>query len=98
MQGALITISLILGIPALRAKDSIKTAKLIVYMVCQLKSMARGGVYRQGYRPKDKRKKQLYILQGLTGVSPERSLGDVKHESMHREHCTILLHEVLTGV
>ena len=73
MQGALITVSLILGIPALRAKDSAETAKLIIYIARQLKSMAKGGVYRQGYRPKDKRKKQLFILQGLPGIGPERA-------------------------
>ena len=35
--------------------------------------MARGGVYRHGYRPKDKRKKQLFILQGLPGVGLEKA-------------------------
>ena len=35
--------------------------------------MARGGVHRHGYRPKDKRKTQLFILQGLPGVGPERA-------------------------
>lgn len=73
MQGALITVSLILGIPVLRAKDSAETAKLIVFMARQVESVARGGVYRQGYRPKNKRKKQLFILQGLPGVGPERA-------------------------
>jgi ERCC4-type nuclease len=73
MQGALITVSLILGIPVLRARDAAETAKLMVYMASQLESVASGGVYRQGYRPKDKRKKQLFILQGLPGVGPERA-------------------------
>ena len=74
MQGALITVSLILGIPVLRSKDPSETAKLIVYSSRQTQSMARGGVYRQGYRPKDKRKKQLYILQGLPGIGYERAV------------------------
>ena len=73
MQGALITVSLILGIPVLRSKDASETAKLIVYSARQITSMAKGGAYRQGYRPKDKRKKQLFILQGLPGVGPERA-------------------------
>lgn len=73
MQGALITVSLILGIPVLRAKDSAETSKLIVYIARQIESIARGGVHRQGYRPKDKRKKQLFILQGLPGIGPERA-------------------------
>jgi len=73
MQGALITVSLILRIPVLRAKDSAETAKLIVFMARQLEALAKGGVHRQGYRPRDKRKKQLFILQGLPGVGPERA-------------------------
>ena len=73
MQGALITVSLILGIPVLRSKDPSETAKLMVYIARQIESMARGGVQRHGYRPKDKRKRQLFILQGLPGVGPEKA-------------------------
>jgi ERCC4-type nuclease len=73
MQGALITVSLILGIPVLRSKDPSETAKLIVFIARQIESMARGGVQRHGYRPKTKRRRQLYILQGLPGVGPERA-------------------------
>lgn len=73
MQGALITVSLILGIPVLRATDAAETAKLIVYMARQLEAIARGGVHRPGYRPRDKRKKQLFILQGIPGIGPERA-------------------------
>jgi len=73
MQGALITVSLILGIPVLRSKDPSETAGLIVYIGRQIESMAGGGVQRHGYRPKSKRKRQLFILQGLPGVGPERA-------------------------
>ena len=73
MQGALITVSLILGIPVLRSKDPSETAKLMVYIARQIESMARGGVQRHGYRPKNKRKRQLFILQGLPGVGREKA-------------------------
>jgi len=73
MQGALITVSLILGIPVLRAKDPSETAKLMVYIGRQIESMAMGGLQRHGYRPKTKRKRQLFILQGLPGVGPEKA-------------------------
>ena len=73
MQGALITVSLILGIPVLRSKDPSETAKLMVYTARQIESMAMGGVQRHGYRPKNKRKRQLFILQGLPGVGPGRA-------------------------
>jgi len=73
MQGALITVSLILGIPVLRSKDPSETARLIVYIARQIESMAGGGMQRHGYRPKTKRKRQLFILQGLPGVGPEKA-------------------------
>jgi len=73
LQGALITVSLILGIPVLRSKDPSETAKLMVYIARQIESMAGGGVQRHGYRPKNKRKRQLFILQGLPGVGREKA-------------------------
>lgn len=74
IQGALITISLILGIPLLRSKDSDETARLIVYAARQLKSFAKGGLKRYGRRPKDKRRRQLFILQGLPGIGREKAV------------------------
>ena len=73
MQGALITVSLILGIPILRSKDPSETANLIVYIARQIESMTSGGVQRHGYQPKGIRYRQLYILQGLPGVGRERA-------------------------
>jgi len=73
LQGALITVSLILGIPVLRSKGPSETAKLMVYIGRQIESLAMGGVQRHGYRPKNKRKRQLFILQGLPGVGRERA-------------------------
>jgi DNA excision repair protein ERCC-4 len=74
MQGALICVSVILGIPVLRSKAPSETARLMVYLARQVRTMARSGIQRQGYRPKDKRKNQLYILQGLPGVGLERAV------------------------
>ena len=48
MQGELITVSLILGIQVLRAKDSAETVKLIAYVARQIKTMARGGCLPAG--------------------------------------------------
>ena len=73
MQGALITVSLILGTPVLRSKDPSETARLMVYIGRQIDSLARGSLHRHGYRPKGKRRTQLFILQGLPGVGPERA-------------------------
>ena len=73
IQGALITASLILGIPLLRSKDPGETARLMVYAARQVLAVAAGGLHRPGYRPKSKPKRQLYILQGLPGIGPERA-------------------------
>jgi len=74
MQGALINISLILGIPVLRSKDPLETAKLIVYATHQIRSVADNALQRSGYRPKSKKTRQLFILQGLPGIGRERAI------------------------
>ena len=74
IQGALITVSIVLGIPVLRSKSPSESAHLILYAARQIKSFARGTVQRHGSRPKGKRKKQqLFILQGLPGIGSERA-------------------------
>ena len=73
MQGALISLSLFWGIPVLRSMSAEETAHLMVYAGRQMDWIAKGGIKRSGCRPKTKRKRQLYILQGLPGVGPERA-------------------------
>jgi len=73
MQGALITVSLILGIPILRSRNPVETAKLIIFIARQIESIANGGVQRHGFQPKGLRCRQRYILQGLPKVGRERA-------------------------
>jgi ERCC4-type nuclease len=73
IQGALISVSLILGIPVLRSINPCETAHLIIYATRQISSIVKGGVQRTGYRPKGKRKRQLFILQGLPGVGRKKA-------------------------
>ncbi len=73
MQGALITLSVVLGIPLLRALDAEESARLMCYTSNQISRNVRGAVSRHGYRPKGKRKRQLYVLQGLPGIGPTRA-------------------------
>ena len=73
LQGALINISLILGIPVLRSMSPYETAQLIVYASRQIEFISKGALQRHGYRPRGKRKKQLYLLQGLPGVGSQRA-------------------------
>lgn len=74
LQGALITISLILGIPIIRSMAPEETARLIVYAARQVQSFSHAVHQRPGYRPKGRNARQLYILQGLPGVGRDRAL------------------------
>jgi ERCC4-type nuclease len=73
LQGALIAIGVFHGIAVLRSADAEKTARLLVHLGRQVRRFARGGLPRPGYRPKGKRARQLFLLQGLPGVGPERA-------------------------
>ncbi len=73
LQGALINISLILGIPVLRSLNTLETANLIRYAAGQIGNIAQRGFQRPGYRPKTKRKRQVYLLQGLPGIGRQRA-------------------------
>lgn len=73
IQGALLTVSLIWGIPVLRSLDGTETAKLILFAARQIRRAAGGIVFRPGRRPRGKRQAQLRILQGLPGVGPRRA-------------------------
>ena len=73
LQGALITVSLIFGIPVLRSLSPQETADLMIFATRQIQSVAHGASKRSGYRPKTKYARQKFILQGLPGVGPERA-------------------------
>jgi ERCC4-type nuclease len=73
LQGALITLTVYLGIPLLRSCDPQETVRLMVYAARQGRAIANGALPRQGKRPRGKLRTQLHILQGLPGVGPERA-------------------------
>ncbi len=73
LQGALITIGVFYGLAILRSRDPSETARLLLYLGRQARRFAHGGLPRPGYRPKGKRARQLFILQGLPGVGPGRA-------------------------
>lgn len=73
IQGALISISVIMGLPVLRSLDARETARLIVLTAQQVQRHISDGVKRPGYRPKGHRKRQLFVLQGIPGVGPDRA-------------------------
>jgi len=73
IQGALISLTIVLGIPVLRSRDAIESAQLMLCAARQICAISSRGYSRRGKRPKGRRKLQLHILQGLPGVGPGRA-------------------------
>ena len=71
MQGALVSITLVYGIPVLRAADAAETMKLFQIIAGQTRIRQTRRVKRYGYKPRTLRRQRLYMLQGLPGVGPE---------------------------
>lgn len=79
LQGALISVAVFFGLAVLRSRDAAETAQLLVYLGRQSREFARGGLPRPGYRPKGRRARQLFVLQGLPGIGPERAARLLEH-------------------
>lgn len=79
VQGALVTVSLFLGLPLLRTRTADETARTFLYAAMQGRKIARGALPRSGFRPKGKAALQRHILQGLPGVGPERAARLLEH-------------------
>lgn len=73
IQGALVTVTLFCGIPLLRTRTSEETVRTMLYAARQAQAAALGSLPRPGYRPRGKRARQIYIIQGLPGIGPTRA-------------------------
>lgn len=73
LQGALVSIALVFGLPVLRSRDPGETARLLLYAAIQMREATTGTLPRPGRRPKGKLRTQLRILQGLPGIGPGRA-------------------------
>jgi ERCC4-type nuclease len=73
VQGALVTVTLFCGIPLLRTRTPEETVRTMLFAARQGQTYAMGALPRPGYRPRGKRGRQLFILQGLPGIGPERA-------------------------
>jgi len=73
IQGALVTVSLFIGLPILRARSPAETAQTLLFTARQRIAVAQGGLQRRGRRPKGKAALQRHILQGLPGVGARRA-------------------------
>jgi ERCC4-type nuclease len=72
-QGALVTVSVFIGLPILRTRSAAESADTLLSIARQGRSVAAGALPRRGQRPKNKRALQLHLLQGLPGVGPKRA-------------------------
>ncbi len=73
IQGALITLTLYLGIPLLRSMGPDETARLLIYIARQGRAYSGDGPQRHGRLPRGKRRLQIYILQGFPSIGPRRA-------------------------
>ena len=79
IQGALIHINLLLGLPVLRSRNASDTVNTMVYAARQRRAVVRGGLPRKGRRPRGKRGLQHHVLQSLPGVGPARAARLIDH-------------------
>ena len=73
VQGAIVSITVIFGIPLLRSRDGEESARLLFYAARQMNASSIRTIPRKGKRPLGKQRIQLHILQGLPLVGPERA-------------------------
>jgi ERCC4-type nuclease len=74
IQGALISVSLVFGIPVLRSIDPEETARLILYATRQFWGQTRRGIHRGATVLGGRKRAQMALLQGLPRVGPVRAL------------------------
>ena len=79
LQGAIVSLTLVFGLPVLRSFGPEETARLLVYAARQLRRHPAEAQLRHGARPRTKRRMQLKILQGLPGIGPARAQQLLEH-------------------
>lgn len=79
LKGALVSLSLVFGLPVLRSFGPEETARLLVYAARQLRRHPSDVHLRHGSRPRTKRRLQLKLLQGLPGIGPARAQQLLEH-------------------
>jgi DNA excision repair protein ERCC-4 len=71
VQGAMVTVSLFIGLPVLRTRSARETVGTFLFIARQGRTVASGALPRRGARPKGKRALQSHILQRLPRVGPK---------------------------
>jgi len=73
IRGALVTVSLFIGLPVLRTHGAAGTVRTLRYAAQQRCALADGALPRRGRRPKGNVALQSHVLQGLPGIGPQRA-------------------------
>jgi len=73
IQGALLTLGIVFHLQILRSRDEAETARLLLFAAGQAGQTRKRFLRRPGWRPKDKRARQVYFLTGLPGVGTARA-------------------------
>lgn len=73
LQGALVTVTLFIGLPVLRSSLPEETVQLFRFVAEQGRARASGALPRRGYRPKGKEALQNHLLQSFPGIGPARA-------------------------
>jgi ERCC4-type nuclease len=73
MQGAIITLTLVFGLPLLRSTCPQETADLILLAADQLQRRDSAAPKRQGYHPKGLTRQQSFLLQAIPEIGPARA-------------------------
>ena len=73
MQGAIIALTLVFGLPLLRSTCPQETADLILFAADQLQRRDSAAPKRQGYHPKGLARQQSFLLQAIPEIGPARA-------------------------
>ena len=73
IKGALITVTLVFGLPVLRSSSPEETAALILYAIDQLHRRTTRPPQRRGYQPKGLARQQSFLLQTIPEIGPTRA-------------------------
>jgi DNA excision repair protein ERCC-4 len=72
-QGALITVTLVFGLPVLRSETPEETADLILYAANQLRRREIRPPRRRGFKVTGNRRRQILLLQAIPDVGPKKA-------------------------
>ncbi|GLH73733.1 multidrug MFS transporter [Geothrix limicola] len=79
VQGAMLTLSVVFGIPVLRSQGEEETARLIRYTARQLQATSSAPPKRPGRRPVGKGAIQLRVLTSFPRIGSKRALRLIEH-------------------